>query len=40
MSEEDIEAFRKAAFAAGAKVVYDPYHDLDGSHKKHFHIQW
>lgn len=40
MSSVQISAFRSAAFAAGASQVYDPYHDPDGSHYNHFHIQW
>jgi hypothetical protein len=40
MSEADINAFRDAVFATGAKVVYDPYHDPYGGHSNHFHIQW
>jgi hypothetical protein len=40
MSEANINAFREAAFAAGAKDVYDPYHDPYGGHSDHVHIKW
>jgi len=40
MSLYEVNAFRDAAFAAGAIKVYDPYHDPDGMHSNHFHIQW
>ncbi|MBA4411611.1 MAG: hypothetical protein C0397_19610 [Odoribacter sp.] len=40
MSEQAVNAFRNAAFAAGASVVYGPYHDPYGGHSNHFHIQW
>ena len=40
MTEAQIQTFRDAAFAAGAKEVFDPYHDPYGGHSNHFHIQW
>lgn len=40
MSYDEIDAFRIAAFNTGATKVFDPYHDPDGSHQNHFHIQW
>jgi len=40
MTESQVDAFRQAAFDEGATKVFDPYHDPDGSHGNHFHIQW
>jgi hypothetical protein len=40
MTEAQIQTFRDAAFEAGAKEVFDPYHDPYGGHSNHFHIQW
>ena len=40
MSKSQIDAFRKEAFDAGATAVYDPWHDPDGSHTNHIHIEW